>query len=184
MPVDTFDEFVKQRLDRARQSAAALNREEKLATWQRELGSLYTVMEEFLRDYTDSGQIKTERRPVQLTEDDLGSYQAQSLAISIGNDTVIAQPVGAMLIGCSGRVDLSGSRRTLRIVLIEKDGPGMKVTISGAEDQHQPSSSHAPLLRSAIDHRGWYVVTPPPAATATALDQDSFRDAIMDVAGV
>ena len=183
MPVDTFDEFVKQRLDRARQSAAALNREEKLATWQRELGSLYTVMEESLRDYTDSGQIRTERRPVQLTEDDLGSYQAQSLAISIGNDTVIAQPVGAMLIGCSGRVDLSGPRRTLRIVLLEKGGPGMKVTISGAEDQHQPSS-HAPLLRGAIDHKGWYLVTSPPAAAATALDQDSFRDAIMEVAGV
>jgi len=180
LPVD-FDSFVKQRTDPPRQSARTMNREEKLAAWKRELDSLYKKMEEYLRGHIDSGQIKIERRPVQLTEDDLGSYEAEAPAILIGKDEVIAEPVAALLIGCSGRVDLSGPWGISRIVLLEKSGPAMNVTISGTKNRKE-TSIRSPL-RGEIEHRGWYLVTPPPAATATLLNEDSFRDAIMDVAG-
>ncbi|MCY4173090.1 MAG: hypothetical protein OXF25_03300 [Cyanobacteria bacterium MAG CAR3_bin_5] len=180
MPVDTFDKFVKQRTEQARQFAEALNPKERLASWQHELDSLYQKMEGYLKDYVNSG-LRTERRRVQLTEDDLGSYEAEALAILIGRDEVIAEPVGTMLIGSMGRVDLSGPRRVLRIVLLEKSGPVEKVTISGT-GSHKETVARSPL-RGEIDHRGWYLVTPPPAATATPLNEDSFRDAIMDVSG-
>lgn len=178
MPVDTFDEFVKQRTEQARQFAETLNPKERLATWKRELDSLYQKMEEYLKGYTDSG-LRTERRPVQLTENGLGSYDAQALAILIGDDEVIAEPVAALLIGCSGRVDLSGPYGILRIVLLEKSGPEGKVTISGA-GSHKETSTRS-LLRGEIDSRGWYFVTRPPDAVATPLNADSFRDAIMAV---
>ena len=158
-----------------------MNREEKLATWKSELDSLYKDMEEYLRDYIESGQIRIERRTVQLTEDYLGSYEAEELAILIGKDEVIAEPVAALLIGCSGRVDLSGPYRISRIVLLEKSGPAVNVTISGADSQKE-TVTRSPL-RGEIDRKGWYLVTPPPEATATLLNEDSFRDAIMDVAG-
>ena len=180
MPVDTFDEFVKQRTEEAKKSAEALNPKERLASWRRELDSLYQKMERYLKDYISSG-LRTKRRPVQLTEDDLGSYEAQALAILIGRDEVIAEPVGTLLIGSSGRVDLSGPRRILRIVLLEKSDPVVNVKISGA-DSREETVTHSPL-RGEIDRRGWYFVTPPPAATATLLNADSLQDAIMDVAG-
>ena len=179
MPVD-FDSFVKQRTDPPRESDQTMNRE-KLAAWKSKLDYLYKDMEDYLREYIDSGQIKIERRPVQLTEDDLGSYEAEALAILIGKDEVIAEPVAALLIGCSGRVDLSGPWGISRIVLLEKSGPAMNVTISGTKNRKE-TSIRSPL-RGEIEHRGWYLVTPPPAATATLLNEDSFRDAIMDVAG-
>ena len=47
-------------------------------------------MEGYIKDSIDSGKIRTEHRPVQLTEDGLGSYEAQALAILIGRDQVIA----------------------------------------------------------------------------------------------
>ena len=179
LPNTTFDDFVQERAARARETAEAFNGKETLDTWLRELDALYRDMERYLKTYTDSGQIKIERRPVQLTEELLGTYDAEALAVSIGNDEVLARPVGTMLIGSRGRVDLSGPRKTLRIVLLETDGPALKITVSGA---HGPSeTSTRSLLRGEIDHRGWYVVTRPPVATATALDEDSFRDAIMDV---
>ena len=181
MVAETFDEFVKQRTERARQSAEASNSKETLADWLRELDTLYSAMEGYLRSYTDSGQIKIERRPVQLTEEYLGTYDAEALAMSIGNDEVIAQPVGTMLIGSSGRVDLMGPRKTLRIVLLEQGGPAMKITISGAGGPAETSGQS--LVRGEVDHRGWYFATQPPAVTVTAFDEDSFRDAIMDVSG-
>ena len=177
----TFDEFVKQRTDQARQSAEALNSEETLADWLRELDDLYSAMEEYLQSYTESGQIMIERRSVELAEDYLGTYDAEALAMSIGNDEIIAQPVGTMLIGSSGRVDLTGPCKTLRIVLLEKGGPAMKIAISG-DDGPIETSSHS-FVRGEVDHRGWYFATRPPAVTVTAFDEDSFRDAIMDVSG-
>ena len=172
---------MKQRTDRARQSAAVANSKKTLADWLGELDALYRAMEGYLRSYTDSGQIRIERRPVQLTEEYLGTYHAEALAMSIGNDEVIAQPVGALLIGSSGRVDLSGPRKTLRMVLLEKGGPTMKITIAGTGGPTQTSSQS--LVRGEVDHRGWYFATQPPAATVTAFDENSFRDAIMDVSG-
>ena len=179
MPSRTFDDFVKQRTARAKESAEEFNPEETLATWLRELDALYGTIEGYLKSYIDSGQIKVERRPIRLSEESLGTYDADALVVSIGNEEVVARPVGTMLIGSYGRVDLSGPRKTLRIVLLEKGGPALKITISGASGPRETSISH--LWRGEIDHRGWYFVTQPPAATATALDEDSFRDAIMDV---
>ena len=181
MVAETFDDFVKQRADRARQSAEVSNSKETLADWLRELNALYSAMEGYLETYTETGQIRIERRPVQLTEEYLGTYDAEALAMSIGNDEVIAQPVGTRLIGSCGRVDLSGPRKTLRMVLLEKGGPTMKVTIAGTGGPTETSSQS--LVRGEVDHRGWYFATQPPAATVTAFDEDSFRDAIMDVSG-
>ena len=181
MVAETFDEFVKRRTDRDRQSAEVSNSKETLSKWRRELDTLYSDMEEYLQSYTESGQIKIERRPVQLTEEYLGTYDAEALAMSIGGDEVIAQPVGAMLIGSSGRVDLTGPLETLRIMLLEKGGPAMKITISG--DGGPKETSSQPLVRGEVDHRGWYFVTRPPAATVTAFDEDTFQRAIMVVSG-
>ena len=177
----TFDDFVKQRTARARQRAEEFNREETLATWRRELDVLYTAMEGYLNSYIDSGEIEIERRPVQISEEYLGTYEADALALSIGNDEVVANPVGTLLIGSSGRVDLSGPRKTLRVVLLEKDGPASRINISGSDGPVE-TSTRSPL-RGEVDRRGWYFVTQPPAAIATALGKDSFRDAIMYVSG-
>ena len=87
-----------------------------------------------------SREIEIERRPVQVTEEYLGTYEAEALALSIGNEEVVAQPVGTLLIGSSGRVDLSGPRKTLRIMLIEKGGPTLRINISGSDGPIETST--------------------------------------------
>ena len=181
MPAETFDEFVKQRAAQANENAEEVDWGKARATWLRELDHLYDCMEAYLKSYTDSGQIRIERQAVQLTEDYLGTYDAEKLALFIGNDKVVAEPVGALLIGSQGRVDLSGNRKTLRIVLLDKDGPSMTSTISIGGAPLRTSSSS--LVRGDIDEAGWYIATRPPGATVTAFNEDSFRDAIMEVSG-
>ena len=175
MPVD-FKKFVEQRVE----SAAALNREEKLAAWKGELDKLYADMEGYLKPYIGSG-IRIERRPVETTEDELGSYTVDALVIFIGNAEVIVEPLGTLVIGARGGVDLSGFHGRRRIVLLEKGGPVQTITIRGANGLEE-ESTRSPL-RNDISHRGWYLVTSPPNLTATPLDADSFQRAIMYVAG-
>jgi len=181
VPADTFDDFVKQRTAQANETVEEVDWEKTRATWLRELGCLYDCMEAYLKSYTNSGLIRIERHPVQLTEDYLGTYDAEKLTLFIGNDKVVAEPIGTLLIGSRGRVDLSGTRKTLRIVLLDKGGPAMKITIS-AGDAPIETSSRA-LVRGDVDHAGWYIATRPPSATVTAFSEDSFRDAIMEVSG-
>ena len=181
MPTDTFDDFVKQRTAEANEAVEEVDWEEARSTWLRELGHLYDCMEACLESYTESGQIRIERRTVQLTEDYLGTYEAEELTLFIGNDKVVAEPVGTLLIGSRGRVDLSGTRRTLRIVLLDKGDRARKITISAGDAPIDTSSRS--LVRGDVDHAGWYFATQPPGATVTAFNEDSFRDAIMEVSG-
>ena len=176
MPVD-FDEFVEQQ---ERDISPVSTREEKLAAWKNELAKLYASMKEWLKPYIDSGKVRIEPHTVELVEEYLGRYEAPALSIFIGNNEVIAEPVGSILIGAKGRVDLSGPRRTSRFVLLEEGGPSQTTTTSGANGLEEKFTCSP--LRSAIHQRGWYKVTSPPDATATLLDADSFKSAIMDVA--
>ena len=178
---DTFDDFVKQRAAQANQAAEDVDWEGTRDAWLRELRCLYDCMEAYLESYMDSGQIRIERHPVQLTEDYLGTYDAERLILFIGNDKVVAEPIGTLLIGSRGRVDLSGVRKTLRIVLLDEGGSSVTTVISigGAPIE---TSGRTPV-RGDIDHAGWYITTRPPGATVTAFSEDSFREAIMEVSG-
>ena len=182
MATDTFDDFVKQRTAQANETLEEVDWEQTRATWLRELDRLYGCMEAYLKNYTDSGRIRIERHAVQLTEDYLGTYDAEKLTFFIGSDKVVAEPIGALLIGSRGRVDLSGNCKTLRIVLLDKGGPSMKITISAGDAPTETSSRS--LVRGDVDQAGWYISTRPPGATVTAFNEDSFRDAIMEVSGV
>lgn len=181
MATDTFEEFVKQRVAEAEASSKAVNWERKLADWLKELDALYHAMEEYLNSYVASGDVKVERRPIQLTEDYLGTYDAEMLAFSIGSDEILVKPIGTLLISSRGRVDLSGPRKTLRIVLLDEGGPAIRITVSGTEGPLE-ASSRSPF-RGNVDHSGWYFTTQPPEPTVTAFDKDSFKDAVMEVAG-
>ena len=185
MQAETFDEFVKRQT--ARENAAAgktVDWKNRRANWLSDLSGLYSSMEKYLRPYTESGAIRIERSRTQLTEEYLGTYEVDKLTFTIGQDKVVAKPIGTLLIGSRGRVDLSGVRKTLRIVYLEEGGPAMRIAIAGGgeagggEEVAQASRS---MVRGRVDHAGWYIATKPPDATVIAFTEDSFRDAIMEV---
>jgi len=109
MAEQEFSEFVKRKTERV-MAEEAIDWAKRRADWLRELGELYTSMENHLRPYTQAGEIQIERTPIQLREEYLGTYKADKLTFRIGRDKIIAQPIGATVIGARGRVDLSAPR--------------------------------------------------------------------------
>ncbi len=185
MSTQTFDEFVKKRVDQAKANSAmhAIDWNRTREDWLRELGALYSKMEEYLKKYTDTGRIQVRRDKVFLSEDHLGTYEVETLAFLIGNEKVVAKPIGALMVGAIGRVDLVGARGRLRIVLLEEGISAIRtrIEIGGKVEEDADRSS---LPGSAVNKRGWYIATLPPNVTTTALNEDSFRDAIMELADV
>ncbi|MDE2989772.1 MAG: hypothetical protein OXU21_01720 [Chloroflexota bacterium] len=179
MAEQEFSEFVKRKTERV-MAEEAIDWAKRRADWLRELGELYTSMENHLRPYTQAGEIQIERTPIQLREEYLGTYKADKLTFRIGRDKIIAKPIGATVIGARGRVDLSGPRQTLKILLLAKGGPVLTTKIEHGGVTEESSRS---MVRGDVDEAGWYIETPAPDSVVFAFGEDSFRDAIMEVSG-
>ena len=177
MAEQEFAEFVKRK---AAQVQDEVDWTKKRADWLQELDELYARMEGHLRPYTQAGEIRIERTPIQLREDHLGTYDADKLTFKIGREKIVAKPIGTLLIGARGRVDLSGPRKTLKIVLLAKGGPVLTTKIEHGGVTEKTSRS---IVRGDVDEAGWYIETPPPESVVVAFGEDSFRDAIMEVSG-
>ena len=181
MAEQDFSDFVRRKTAREQsESGEDIDWAKRRADWLEELDELYGRMVDHLKPYTEGGEILIERKPIQLREDYLGTYAAEELTFRIGREKVVAKPMGTLIIGASGRVDLSGPRKTVRIVLLAKGGPAMitKIEHGGVVEK----TSH-PMVRGDVKEAGWYIETPPPESVVVAFGEDSFRDAIMEVAG-
>ena len=174
----TFDEFVKERT-LAAGAGEAPDWEKRRADWLDSLDRLYSAMEQYLRPYVESGAIRLERAPIELTEDYLGTYDAEVLTFVIGPDKVFARPIGSLLIGADGRVDLSGPRQVLKLVHLPGGDSERETRVVDAGTLERYGSS---LVRNPREP-GWYISCRPPSIDVIPLREESFRAAIMDVTG-
>ena len=185
MSTKTFDEFVQRRINEAQSNEPGkdVDWDRTREDWMQSLRNLYSTMEKYLKKYTDAGQIHVERNKINISEEYLGSYEVETLTFRIGKDKVVAKPIGALMIGAAGRVDLIGARGTLRLVLLAKRGPQIRTRIEiGGRVEEEVSQ---PLISGRdIDKRGWYIATLPPQVSTTPLNADAFRDALMELSDV
>jgi hypothetical protein len=81
-----------------------------------------------------------------IIEDALGCYSIEKLLINTHSNKQIAQiiPVGALILGANGRVDINGLYDNETIVLLDKGGPSITI------DDKQC------YLYKAITESGWY----------------------------
>ena len=185
MSTKTFDRFVQRRLKEAQaeDSSKKVDWGRTRDDWILSLRDLYASMEKYLKKYTETGQIHVARDKIQISEEYLGSYEVETITFQIGNDKVVAKPIGARMIGAAGRVDLIGARGTLRLVFLEKKEPTIRnKTETGGRPEED--LSRPPTSTGDIDKSGWYIATLPPRVATTPLSGDSFRDALMELSDV
>ncbi|TXL67457.1 hypothetical protein FHP05_00060 [Cerasibacillus terrae] len=53
------------------------------------------------------GLIDVAEKEIEITEEHLGKYIVPSLVLTIGSESIKITPVGRLIIGASGRVDIS-----------------------------------------------------------------------------
>ena len=114
-----FDRFVQRKKDEESISTA-FDPKQQLEEWRQYLDALYADVTKFLKPYIDGGTARIEFRSIDLNEEFSGLYKVQQLLIHFGNSTITFRPIGTMLIGSKGRVDVHGPRGIVRLVLINK----------------------------------------------------------------
>jgi hypothetical protein len=116
MAKSDFDAFVKRQQTKEPEEAT-LDPQEQLRQWLSYLDSLYKQITKFLESYIQNGSAKIDYQDIELNEDFIGPYLVRKMLLKIGRSTVTFTPIGTMLIGTKGRVDVKGPLGTARLTL-------------------------------------------------------------------
>ncbi|WP_159950181.1 hypothetical protein [Rhizobium sp. 18065] len=173
-----FDEFVL-RQQSAEVEASSVDWGQEREQWLHHLNDLYTSVEAFLKPYIDGGTIAVSYKDVLLNEENIGEYTARQMMLQIGKQHVVFTPIGTLLIGTKGRVDVEGAAGRARLILTDRHAqrPQIKVTVRRDGDPTHPETG--PALN--IDWR-WKIATMPPQVSYIDLTQDSLFELVMEVA--
>lgn len=173
-----FDEFVK-RQQPTPNEMAQVDWVEERDQWLSYLDLLYRSVERFLKPYIDDHTIDLSYKDVVLNEENIGEYAAKQMTLQIGRQRVAFTPIGTLLIGTKGRVDVEGAAGKARLILADRQSqrPQIKVTIQRGND----ASLIKAEPRIDIDWT-WKIATMPPHVSYVELTQESLFDLVMEVA--
>ncbi len=176
----TFDEFVS-RQQQADPETASIDWEKERDEWLTHLRRLYSMVESFLSKYVSSGQIRLEYRSIDLNEENIGTYSAEQMILRIGRQEVDLVPIGTLLIGSKGRVDVIGPAGKAEMLLVDRQAPSprslIKVTVGIGGKLPAVASKPA----SEVEWE-WRIVTRPPERRFVEITQESLFQLIMEVA--
>lgn len=87
------------------------------AKWLEELGQFMAQVMFWLLEEMEEGLIEVADKDFALSEKHLGEYQALGLVITAAGQKVELAPVGHVIMGAAGRVDLAGKRDSFKFLL-------------------------------------------------------------------
>jgi len=174
MPNPEFEDLVRRFAERQERAERedAVDWQELRSWWTRKVTQLFDQIEAWLRPLIDSGAIKSTRHPMQLTEEDIGQYDVESLQLQLASRKLTFRPEGTMLVGAFGRIEVSGP--TGKTVLLLRDA-----------DKDVP-------LKGKRTHVDWFIARPIPELRSQPrnrqerrpLTEDSFQQMFTDLFGI
>lgn len=176
--VSAFDDFV-ERQQATPEESQAFDSTRELNEWLAHLSQLYVLIEDFLRPYVEKGSIAIEYDSISLTEEGIGQYDARQMILQIGRQRVTFTPVGTMLIGTKGRVDVEGIAGRARLILTDRQARKPRIVVSVQRDTGSAPASSEPT--TAVDWT-WKIATMPPQIEYIDLTRDSLFEMVMEVA--
>ena len=77
-----------------------------VAEWKAATEQITHEIRGYLAEYESDGSMRISTERVEIQEESLGSYFVQALNIAVGPEVVMVRPVGRLIAGAVGRVDL------------------------------------------------------------------------------
>ena len=103
-----------------------LNKREEAVDWtQRKeewvsyINQFYQIIQKWLKPYIDENIVELNFKPITLHEENIGSYETNRILMKIANQEVVFTPIGTLLIGSKGIIDMEG--RAGKIVFVPEN---------------------------------------------------------------
>ncbi|WP_137279314.1 hypothetical protein [Pseudomonas rhizoryzae] len=156
----TNDKFVKFLENNAAQSNKEFDPAVEIAEWQTFLDDLYRQFQVCLSAYDGAASIKWIFKDVSRSEESLGSYTVKSAVLEMGALRYVFDPVGTMLIGSKGRVDVRGPNKVGMLALVKGAGPTVtiKIKIGDAVEESTTSIGGSVPADQRSDDWKWKIV--------------------------
>jgi hypothetical protein len=173
-----FDEFIKKQRAKASEEVD-IDWDMKRNEWLSYLDQLYKKILTMMKKYTESGDVSVEYRQKTINEEWIGEYKAKTMTFKFKGSEITFDPIGTILIGAKGRVDLKGSAGTVKFVLVNKQSVGVRQKIAvNISDESKAAKKEQKAEKIEWD---WKIATPPPRIEYIELNEESFFDALMEV---
>jgi hypothetical protein len=183
MPKTSFDEFVR----REQQAATSLNETPidwlgEKNDWLQHLNELFTRVTGFLHEYVTAGQVAIDYGQIELNEDNIGPYAAPTMIVKIGRKTITLEPVGTLLIGSKGRVDVVGPLGRVQLLLLDSEVRSLSDLIHVSVSIEGGPPSPPGSKRRAEIKWVWRIVTRPPTTAILEVNRDNFLSLLTELA--
>ena len=151
--------------------------EKQKREWLQYANELYQRIDLYLEKYVQDGKISIDKGKITLFEEELGHYEIEMRLIRVGGKEIKLTPIGTLLIGSKGRIDMESRSKSVRFVLVANNATshGFARTPS-----NRPRRTEHDKDREQIQWT-WKIVNPPPHIKFAELNEDSFFDALMSV---
>jgi hypothetical protein len=169
-----FEQLVQQFAERQQRADAenVVDWKEMKDWWVQTVHDLFNQIDGWLHSLIQSGSVKSLRKTTKLMEQDLGRYDIESLELQLSSRKLTFDPVGTMLIGAFGRIEVSGPNGKAVLLLLNTD------------------KAVPPNERRA--HVAWFITHPVPnfrqlprtQPEFRSLTQDSFQQLFTDLFGI
>ena len=179
MVKEDFESFLNKESGKVKKT---INWEEKLTRWKSFINSLYLNINEWLKEYVKSGKIEIDTYDIEIYEEAIGKYTVRAMKIKLGDNIVKLIPIGTVLIGTIGRVDVVGESGTQKIILADKNATGPKIETNEfvPEKKKQHDERIIRISNTPVDWK-WKFTSNPPRIKYTELNQESFFECLMNV---
>jgi hypothetical protein len=176
-----FEEYI---IANTKDESKGIDVAKELGEWRTYLNKLYdNIVYIWLKDYISKGMVQVARKTKTIHEEFSGEYEAPALDIIFAGKTVRLDPIGTMLIGAKGRVNLIGKNGTATLILVDKklDGPNIQVKMFTSKKERKDYEEKKKTEQPKEVEWEWKVLLKAEYMRYVELDEDAFFDIIMDL---
>lgn len=152
--------------------------EERKNDWIKSVENLYSNMEKWVKPLIDKGQIEIKHTNVTLNEEYIGEYGLKNMQIFISNEKIELIPVGTLIIGSHGRIDMIGKNGKMRLLLVNKNAKSISVISTESDATYEKENN---LEDKEEIELVWKIATSPPNIKLLSLNDDSFSDILLEM---
>ncbi len=176
-----FDDFIKEAA--AKTQSTKVDWHKRREEWVDYLQRFYNMVDDFISDYVETRQMSCIRTRTTLNERNIGSYDVDALSIEINGITIRLIPVGTLLIGGKGRVDMVGPNGKVKFVLVPKGSTGPRILVREVECDAFTIPRNYPETdtEESIKEWEWRIMTSPPQIRYLPVSGDAFYSAMLEV---
>lgn len=126
----TFEQFLNDNVSKKQEEEEQFNPEKEKHEWLNFIKIFYDQVNEWLKPFVEDGRMQTNFVQNNLTEEYIGTYSVDNMEVMFAGQKLTFAPIGTLLIGTKGRIDLIGPKGSVQFILVDQDSTELKVKVT------------------------------------------------------